>query len=396
VGGCVRDSMRHELQGLNAPIATDWDIATSARPEQVKQLFRRVIPTGIEHGTVTVIIDHVHYEVTTLRADVGYSDGRRPDKVEFVDDIVADLARRDFTVNAVAYDVAHDTLIDPFAGLEDLRARLLRAVGEPARRFAEDGLRVLRAARFVATLEFTLEPATAQAIRPSLDSYRKVSPERIHDEWFKSLKGNTPSAAFVVMRDHGMLEITAPRLFALDAPVLEHCLGCLDAMPHQPTLQLAALLHGLDPDPQQAAKWAVGLLRQLRCSNQECDRVQALIEHHRPDYVATWSDADVRRWLKKVGVESFDDVLTLSGVAHELADAEALRQRAKQQVAAGVPLALRDLAISGKDLISDLKLSPGPRVGVVLEQLLNQVLEDPSFNERSKLLERATQLLAGG
>jgi tRNA nucleotidyltransferase (CCA-adding enzyme) len=393
VGGCVRDSLRRDLLGMTTPMATDWDIASSARPEQVKQLFRRVIPTGIEHGTVTVILDKVHYEVTTLRADLGYTDGRRPDKVEFVDDIVADLARRDFTVNAIAYDVARDTLIDPFGGVRDLQARCLRAVGEPARRFAEDGLRVLRAARFVATLEFTLDPDTERAIRPSLESYRRVSPERIREEWLKALKGNKPSAAFVVMLENGMLEITAPRLFTLETATLEHALGCLDAMPPLPTLQLSALLHNMDPVPKQAALFATELLRQLRFSNQECDRVQALIEHHRPDYLQTWSDADVRRWLERVGTTLYDDVLTLSGVAHEITDAEALRRRCKQQLDSGVPLALRDLAISGKDLIAELHLSPSPQLGILLEQLLSEVLEDPSLNQKATLLKRAAQLV---
>jgi tRNA nucleotidyltransferase (CCA-adding enzyme) len=392
VGGCVRDSLRHALQGATTAVTTDWDIATSARPEHVKTLFRRVIPTGIEHGTVTVIIDKVHYEVTTLRADVGYSDGRRPDKVEFVEDIVADLARRDFTVNAIAYDVARDALLDPFNGMQDLTARCLRAVGEPARRFAEDGLRVLRAARFVATLDFVLDPETAQAIRPSLASYQKVSAERIRDEWFKALKANTPSAAFRIMHQHGLLEITAPSLDALDAVAREHAYGCLDAMPHVPTLQLAALLHGLHSDPKQAAHLAGQLLRELRCSNQDCERVQSLIAQHRPDYQETWSDADVRRWLKQVGVDLFDDVLTLSGVAHEIADAEALRRRAQRQIDQHAPLTLRDLAITGKDLIHDLRLSPGPQLGILLDQLLTLVLDDPSLNQRQTLLERAAKL----
>jgi tRNA nucleotidyltransferase (CCA-adding enzyme) len=392
VGGCVRDSLRNAAAGIATPVSTDWDIATSARPEQVKALFRRVIPTGIEHGTVTVIVDKTHYEVTTLRADVGYSDGRRPDKVEFVEDIVADLARRDFTINAIAYDVARDALIDPFDGIQDLTARCLRAVGEPARRFAEDGLRVLRAARFVATLEFVLEPQTALAIRPSLGSYQKVSAERIRDEWFKALKANSPSAAFRIMQEHGMLEITAPALFALDEDSREHSFSCLDAMPHTPTLQLGALLHRLDRDPKQAARAADQLLRQLRCSNQECDTVRALIEHHLPNYLETWSDADVRRWLKRVGMSHFDDVLTLSGVAHEIAEAEALRRRARQQIDEGTPLTLRDLAITGKDLISELGLSPGPQLGTMLEQLMTLVLDDPSLNERQILLERAAKL----
>src|SRR5688572_19422431 len=188
VGGCVRDELLAELRGVPTSARNDWDIATDARPEDVTRLFRRVIPTGLQHGTVTVLLPGGQYEVTTLRGETTYTDGRRPDSVYFVDDINDDLARRDFTVNAIAYDVLEDRLIDPFAGLQDLERRLLRAVREPAERFAEDGLRVLRAARFVATLELELDPKTAAAIQPSLTSYRKVSAERVRDEWQKTMK----------------------------------------------------------------------------------------------------------------------------------------------------------------------------------------------------------------
>ena len=190
----------------------DWDIATSARPEQVQKLFRRVIPTGIQHGTVTVLMKQAGYEVTTLRGETEYTDGRRPDSVYFVDDIKDDLARRDFTINAIAYDPLAEQLIDPFDGIRDLEARVLRAVGDPAQRFAEDGLRVLRAARFVATLGVELDPATERAIVPSLASYRKVSAERVRDEWLKTTKAERPSRAFEVMKDHGLLANSAPEL----------------------------------------------------------------------------------------------------------------------------------------------------------------------------------------
>src|SRR3954469_2215018 len=252
VGGCIRDELLAELRGVETAHRNDWDIATSARPEAVMKLFRRVIPTGLKHGTVTVLFDDRAYEVTTLRGETTYSDGRRPDSVFFVDDIKDDLARRDFTINALAYDVLADRLIDPFGGLADLEQKRLRAVGEPAARFAEDGLRVLRAARFVATLELELDPATERAIEPSLASYRKVSAERIRDEWLKTMKARTPSRAFGVMQKHGILAITAPELIesvgceqnryhAYD--VWGHALHCLDACPPLPVLRVAGLLH---------------------------------------------------------------------------------------------------------------------------------------------------------
>ncbi|MEO6599439.1 MAG: CCA tRNA nucleotidyltransferase, partial [Polyangiaceae bacterium] len=252
VGGCVRDELFAQLDGKATDIRGDWDIATSARPEQVQKLFRRVIPTGIQHGTVTVMVKQTGYEVTTLRGETEYTDGRRPDAVYFVDDIKDDLARRDFTINAIAYDPLEDQLIDPFDGIADLRARVLRAVGDPALRFGEDGLRVLRAARFVATLEVELEANTARAIAPSLDSYRKVSAERVRDEWLKATKAKRPSRAFEVMREHGLLAITAPELIesvgceqnryhAFD--VWNHALHCLDNCPQNPVLRMAGLLH---------------------------------------------------------------------------------------------------------------------------------------------------------
>src|SRR5277367_6631958 len=195
VGGCVRDLLR-------GAIAKDWDVATDARPDDVIAMFKKVIPTGIQHGTVTVVRRGVHYEVTTLRGEGAYSDGRRPDKVEFVDDITADLARRDFTVNAMAIDPVDGHLIDPFLGRQDLAARVLRAVGEPEDRFGEDGLRVLRAARFSATLGCTIDPKTERAMgsQRSIDTFRRVSAERVRDEWLKAMRADKPSVAFEAMR----------------------------------------------------------------------------------------------------------------------------------------------------------------------------------------------------
>ena len=255
VGGCIRDELLALLfPEQELPPRNDWDLATDARPEQVQRLFRRVIPTGIKHGTVTVLIRGEGYEVTTLRGEKGYSDGRHPDEIYFVDDLKEDLARRDFTINAIAYDVLERTLHDPFDGVGDLRRRLLRAVGDPAQRFAEDGLRVLRCARLAATLDLNIEEKTRAAIQPSLDSYRRVSAERIREEWFKALGAKRPSRAFEIMRDEGMLAITAPELFALrervepgfDADALTVSLRCVDLLPLDPVLRFAGLVHALD------------------------------------------------------------------------------------------------------------------------------------------------------
>jgi tRNA nucleotidyltransferase (CCA-adding enzyme) len=429
VGGCVRDQLLAELENkTDADIRGDWDIATSARPEQVQKLFRRVIPTGIQHGTVTVLAKESSYEVTTLRGETTYTDGRRPDAVYFVDDIKDDLARRDFTINAIAYDPLADVLIDPFDGIRDLHARTLRAVGDALGRFAEDGLRVLRAARFVATLEVELDPETARAIAPSLDSYRKVSAERVRDEWLKTTKARKPSRAFEVMKDHGLLAITAPELLesvgceqnryhAYD--VWGHAMHCLDNCPQNPILRMAGLLHDVGKPRSRAfsdktedytfyeherigAEMTGPLLERLRFSNEERAHIVSLVRHHLVCYDESWGDAAVRRWIRRVSPELVEDLYALNeadvrakgkDASEDLARIEQLKAHVAQVIAQGAAFSIKDLAIDGRALITDLDVKPGPDIGRVLRALLEEVVDDPTLNEKAVLIARARDLL---
>lgn len=391
VGGSVRDILLSELRGEPRQTYGDWDLATDARPEQVQRLFKKVIPTGIQHGTVTVVLRGEHFELTTLRGERGFSDGRRPDEVFFVDDLNADLARRDFTVNAIAFDVKQQTLHDPFEGLNDLKAGLLRAVGDPAQRFAEDGLRVLRGARFCATLGMTLETETRRALRPSLASFKKVSAERVRDEWLKALASKRPSACFEIQRSEGLLEVTAPELSSDDERWVA-TLVSLDAAARDPLRRLALLCTGaLAGDAAQQASAAGNLASRLKLSNVERERLVRLVRHQSP--CASLSPSDVRRWLASIGRAEAPDVLHFIRELPSptrLDASDAFIELAERELASGHALALGELALSGRDLIASGAMQPGPRVGVVLANLLDKVLDDPALNEKSRLLSLAT------
>jgi len=420
VGGCVRDTLRGEQ-------VNDWDVATTALPQKVQSTFRRVIPTGIDHGTVTVLWKGRGYEVTTLRGEGAYSDGRRPDHVTFVGDIVEDLARRDFTVNAIAYDPVDGQLVDPFDGLADMRRKLLRAVGNPSERFGEDGLRILRGARFVATLEFELEPETEAAFRGALDTFRKVSTERVREEWLKTMKATVPSRAFEVMRRTGILEVTYPELLeqvgceqnrwhAYD--VWEHTMRVLDESEGDPVERVAALLHDVAKPRTRArsdktndwtfyhhevvgADMADRWLREYRFSNSERELITSLIRHHLICYTSEWTDAAVRRFIKRVGESYVEPLLRLGeadalgkgrDVRRELESLRELRGRVDAELEAGGALSIQDLAIGGNDVIPLLDGGAGPEVGKILRALLERVLDDPSLNTKDKLMPLAEDL----
>lgn len=387
------------LAGRAPSVVGDWDLATSARPEEVQKLFRKVIPTGIQHGTVTVVLQGQHFEITTLRGEKGHTDGRRPDEVFFVDDLREDLARRDFTVNAMAFSVATSEFFDPFGGVNDLKAGLLRAVGEPGKRFAEDGLRVLRCARFCATLGLDIEKETERAIVPSLSSFEKVAQERVSDEWFKALKSDAPSRFFRALVRNQMLAITFPPLFSGDATLLsfEETLARLDVAERDPVIRLALFVRAGTPQNTDAEDLARKFAARLRFSKDLGARLTRLCKNALLPKAVSEDETgyEARKWLGQVGREEADEVLRFQELARpDSVSTEALRtehQKLRVELGAGTALTLKELSVTGTDLIEHAAIEKGPRLGKVLALLLEAVLRDPSKNDRPTLLRLASE-----
>lgn len=410
VGGCIRDSL------LKLPI-TEWDITTSAQPKEVAKLFKKVIPTGIDYGTVTVLLPDGQYEVTTFRCDENYVDGRHPDNVVFTADIHKDLSRRDFTINALAYDPLTKELIDDFGGQKDLKKKVIRAIGNPVERFNEDGLRSIRACRFAAKLKFKIEPKTRAAIKKTLNVTKKVALERVHDELVKIMATDKPSVALELMRKSGLLTLYIPELEECQGikqppnfhkfDVYWHNLHACDAAPKDNLIvRLAALLHDISKPnckidytfyghDQAGAKTAAAILKRLKFSKADIKKVTNLIAQHMFNYTKDWTDAAVRRFIRRVGsLESIADLFAL-----RIADTQAmkskigakylkeLQRRINKIIAEENALHVRNLKVDGQDVMKTLRISAGPKVGQVLNALLEKVLDEPKLNERQKLLE---------
>jgi poly(A) polymerase/tRNA nucleotidyltransferase (CCA-adding enzyme) len=409
VGGCVRDL-------LLGKTPSEWDITTDATPDQVSGLFQKVIPTGIEFGTVTVLINDQAYEVTTFRRDERYADGRHPASVTFSKSLDEDLSRRDFTINAMAYDPKTGEFVDRFSGTEDLKAKLIRTVGDPVLRFKEDGLRSVRACRFAAVLEFDIEEKTFMAIPDTLDITKKVAIERVHDEIVKMLSAPKPSIGFELMRKSGLLKLFIPELedcLGVEQPpkyhkydVYWHSLYSCDAAPQDNMIcRLAALLHDISKPAckvdytfynhdKVGVDVAERILKRLRFGNDDIESISNLISNHMFDYKSEWSDAAVRRFIRRVGMENIDNLFLLRkadtrAMEKEIDDSylNELKSRIDKIIAEENALHIKDLKIDGMDVMRELDISAGPKVGEVLSALLEKVLDDPSLNEREKLLE---------
>jgi len=408
VGGCVRDALR----GVDPQ---DWDVATSAKPDEIQRLFRRSLYTN-RFGTVVVLGGAHEIEVTTYRIEAGYADHRRPEQVAFTESLHEDLARRDFTMNAMAWrpTPGGGELVDPFGGRQDLDARLVRAVGEPAERFAEDALRMLRAVRFATVLRMTIEPRTADAIVTCAPLAASLSGERIQQELDKILLADRPSTGIRLLSDLGVLAVLCPELEicktipqdkAVAQDVFEHSLITVDATPPDLVLRLAGLFH----DVGKAETMADGhfhqhefvgeaiarrVLRRWKYPKDTVSAVAHLIRHHMFWYQADWTGSAVRRFIRKVGLEVIPDLFALrradnigSGVrAPRMYALEDLWARVQEEIERSAAFSPHDLAIDGNDVMRELALSPGPAVGRVIAAVFERVLDDPDLNDRERLL----------
>ncbi|QIA26203.1 HD domain-containing protein [Thermaerobacter sp. PB12/4term] len=419
VGGCVRDL-------LMARPPKDWDVATAARPDEVRRLFPRTIPTGIEHGTVTVRLRGMSVEVTTFRQEAGYSDHRHPDRVEFTRDLRADLERRDLTINAMALD-HQGRLHDPLGGLDDLEQGLVRAVGDPEERFREDALRLLRVVRFAARLGYRVEPRTGAALARCAPLIRHVSWERIREEMAGLLTSPRPAWGLELLRTSGLLEPIWPELLeGVDVPqnvhhaytVWEHNLLACEYTPPVLRLRLAGLLHdvgkprtvSVDAQGERhfyhhevvGAQMARDMLRRLRFDNETVQHVVHLVRHHLAlHHYPGMTDAAIRRLIQRIGFDYLEDLIILR-VADRAASgtkrapisrgAYRLLTRMEKILEQDAAFSLHDLAVDGHDVMAATGLGPGPAIGWILQQLLEDVLDEPARNRREWLLERAAQL----
>lgn len=412
VGGCVRDSILGRVPG-------DWDITTSAMPEETKSLFPRTFDTGIEHGTITVLLDGEGFEVTTYRVDGKYEDSRHPTEVTFVRNLKEDLLRRDFTINAMAYN-EKDGLVDIFGGMEDIKRQTIRCVGNAQARFSEDALRILRGIRFAAQLGFQLEDETREGMRLLAPTLKKISAERIQVELVKTLTSPRPD----LLREAWKLGITKEFLPEFDLAmettqetvhhmytVGEHILHTLMAVRPDRILRLTMLFHDMgkpcmktmDSDgnahfkghPEKSSQMAEEILRRLKFDNDTIRKVTKLVRYH--DYRMPVTPANVRRAIHKIGEELFPlylevrraDVSAQSMYQREekLADIDGVEKLYHEITAEHECVSLKTLAVTGKDLI-EAGMKPGKEIGQTLQCLLDLVLEHPELNQKEELLKR--------
>ena len=430
VGGAVRDIFLHKKPH-------DFDVATNATPQDVMKLFKVVIPTGFEHGTVTVHFEGLEIEVTTFRTESGYSDGRHPDSVNYAATIEEDLSRRDFTINAIAADLKNGKIVDPFGGRRDIKKKVIRTVGKARDRFTEDGLRPVRCLRFACKLGFSIEKCTYSELFD--DEIRKkigsISIERFRDEFDKILASAKPSVGLKLLEETGMTSIFIPELLVgrgcvqsdqkgfHDFDVLDHLYYACDGAPiEKPNVRLAALFHDIGKPAAKkiiegnitfynheriGSKLTQQILTRLKYPNAVIDDVCHLINEHMFNYESNWTVPAVRRFIIRVGQDHLEDLFDLrladmygmhnqpieykySAVINLLVE---LKDRIAVELEKNNALSLKDLAINGNDLIA-AGFEKGKKLGLILNHLLDCVIEDPGMNTKDKLLEVASSLRA--
>ena len=425
VGGAVRDIFLHKT-------ASDWDVTTNATPQDVMNLFKTVIPTGFEHGTVTVHFKGVEIEVTTFRTESGYSDGRHPDSINYAATIEEDLARRDFTINAIAADLKDGKIVDPFGGRHDLKKKILKTVGNAHERFMEDGLRPVRCIRFASKLNFSIENKTFSELfdKEIQNKIASISVERFRDEFEKILSSAKPSVGLKLLEQTGIMAIFIPELLAgrgclqsdergfHDFDVLDHLFYACDGTPVQKlNVRLAALFHDIGKPAAKklidgnitfynhekiSAELTKQILTRLKFPNAVIEDVCHLINEHMFNYESNWTVPAVRRFIIRVGQEHLDDLFDLRladmyGMHNQAIDYKfsaaitllvELKDRIAQELTKQNALSLKDLAINGNDLI-EAGFEKGKKLGVILNHLLDCVIEDPGMNNKEKLLEVA-------
>lgn len=415
VGGAVRD---HLLNIEN----DDFDFTTDATPKNVIKMFKKTIPTGLKHGTVTVLFRGEAFEVTTFRSEGDYEDGRHPSSVSFVRNLEEDLKRRDFTINALAADARTGAIIDQHDGIGDIKRKTIRAIGNPNERFSEDGLRIMRACRFVSKLDFSIEENTFKAMIENKNNIKSVSEERIREELYKLLKGKSPKKALNLLYNCGLMNNILPEVAALKGviqggyhtqDVFDHTLNTVAAanrMNYSLNIRIAALFHDcgkkdtqqLDPTRGEdsfsffqheiiGAKICEKALRRLKDSNESIKDISNLVRNHMFQYTPSWSDGAVRRFINRVGRQSINDLFCLrmcdiyamSGTASWI-KVEELDNRVKEILSDCDCLTVKDLNINGKDLM-DLGIPRGPLFSKILNFLLETVLDDPKQNNKDQL-----------
>jgi len=423
VGGSIRDV-------LLGRTPADWDLATDARPERLLELFPGAVYEN-RFGTVAVRAGDEVLQVTTYRSDHDYADHRRPHRVEFGDTIEVDLARRDFTVNAMAWGAAVDkatpapepALVDPHGGQGDLATGTIRAVGDPRLRFEEDALRMLRAVRFAATLDFGIEAATLAAIQARAPLAAHLSDERVGAELAKLLAAPEPSIGLRLMAATNLLGVLAPELAAQRGipqnkipgdDLWDHTVRTVDAVPRdRPVVRLAALLHDIGKPATMAdghfhghdavgAELAGAFLTRIRAPRADADRVVHLVRHHMFTYDPAWGDAGIRRFIRRIGRSELDSLFALreadnlgSGLERSAHGLGELRARVTAQLEGPVVLERGDLAIDGDALMAELGITQGPALGRLLDDLLERAISDPTINDRATLLAMARDIVGG-